>query len=432
MALRTYRLFRFLLMPLWLLAGLHCKDRGVEPAPERVTLTLIDVAVTEAYLHIAVTNPASNETLALERDGRTVMTFPAVADTHIADTALTQTTAYQYTARLVANNEATGTSNTISAQTLTPTSHSFSWQTFLLGDGNGSALYDVVLINDTLAYAVGEIYLSGDPLPYNLAQWNGETWNIQKVPYYFQGQPFYSPIRAVFAFTPDNIWFGIGNMIHWDGQTFTSVPLPSNVWGPYLINRIWGHAGEIWIVGNEGSIAYRSVSGTWQRLESGTTTRIIDIWGVVSSVTHTAEAFCSVSSFFTPGDRRILRISNQTRVDSIRWDTGTVVYSVWTSRGFPLFTAGQQVYVNQMGQWRSINTGMQVSTNSIRGLGLNDIVVAGDLGYLSHYNGEHWEVIGTDATAGYSTVRMLGNTLIAVGNKNGRGFINIGRRQGLQ
>ena len=39
------------------------------------------------------------------------------------------------------------------------TSHNYAWQTFILGDGNSSVLYDAAIINDTLIYAVGEIYL---------------------------------------------------------------------------------------------------------------------------------------------------------------------------------------------------------------------------------------------------------------------------------
>jgi len=34
------------------------------------------------------------------------------------------------------------------------TNHEFTWQTFTLGDGGSSVLYDVAIINDTLAYAV--------------------------------------------------------------------------------------------------------------------------------------------------------------------------------------------------------------------------------------------------------------------------------------
>ncbi len=39
------------------------------------------------------------------------------------------------------------------------TSHNYAWQTFILGDGNSSVLYDAAIIYDTLIYAVGEIYL---------------------------------------------------------------------------------------------------------------------------------------------------------------------------------------------------------------------------------------------------------------------------------
>ncbi|MBI3006249.1 MAG: hypothetical protein HYY49_12660, partial [Ignavibacteriales bacterium] len=39
------------------------------------------------------------------------------------------------------------------------TSHNFTWTIDTVGDGNSSVLYDVAIINDTLAYAVGEIYL---------------------------------------------------------------------------------------------------------------------------------------------------------------------------------------------------------------------------------------------------------------------------------
>ena len=42
--------------------------------------------------------------------------------------------------------------------TLDTTSHDFSWKTFTFGGGGGSVLNDVAIVNDTLAYAVGEIY----------------------------------------------------------------------------------------------------------------------------------------------------------------------------------------------------------------------------------------------------------------------------------
>jgi hypothetical protein len=54
------------------------------------------------------------------------------------------------------------------------TSHNFTWTLQKLGGASGSVLYDVAIVNDTLAYAVGEMYLNdsvgqNDPQPYNLA-----------------------------------------------------------------------------------------------------------------------------------------------------------------------------------------------------------------------------------------------------------------------
>jgi hypothetical protein len=62
------------------------------------------------------------------------------------------------------------------------TSHNYTWQLELLGNGAGSGVfYDVAIINDTLAYAVGELYMKDslgqdDPHAYNVARWNGRQW----------------------------------------------------------------------------------------------------------------------------------------------------------------------------------------------------------------------------------------------------------------
>jgi hypothetical protein len=266
---------------LFLFVNSSCKDDGTmppSPIPERVRLTLVDVAVKEVYLHISVINPAGNETLSLKRNGAVVLAFAAVSDTTIADTTLTQSTAYQYTAT-VQTNMPTGTSNIISAQTLAPTSHSFSWETILLGDGNGSALYDVALFNDTLAYAVGEIYLSGDPLPYNLAKWDGQQWQLQRVSYFFRGSLVTVPIHGIFAFSSSDIWLASGDAVHGDGSNWTGYDIRTIVGNQGLsFYRCWGvNASNIYFVGPLGSIA-RYNGSRWTQLESGTTTSILDAW----------------------------------------------------------------------------------------------------------------------------------------------------------
>jgi hypothetical protein len=75
---------------LLLLSAVSCEDGVQPPLPERIALTLVDVAVREVYLHVAVSAPAHNETLILKRDGATIASFAAVAETTFADTGLTR------------------------------------------------------------------------------------------------------------------------------------------------------------------------------------------------------------------------------------------------------------------------------------------------------------------------------------------------------
>jgi hypothetical protein len=61
---------------------------------------------------------------------------------------------------------------------------------------------------------------------------------IEKNTILYQGDSLYGPIYSVFAFNPDDIWFGIGSMIHWDGEKYwsigTSSVFPSLVPRPFI------------------------------------------------------------------------------------------------------------------------------------------------------------------------------------------------------
>lgn len=407
------------------LAGLAAEGCKKEPPVrpeiyERIKLTLIDVGVTEAYLHIAVSNPTGNETLTLQRNGATVLTLPAVADTNVADTALMQTTTYQYSSRLSANNETTGTSNTISAHTLAPTSHGFMWETVLLGDGNGSALYDVALINDTLAYAVGEIYLSGDPLPYNLAKWDGQQWELKRVTVMFRGSPVTAPLEGIFAHSDTDIWVMGSIPIHGNGITWLGYDIQTLVGGGATVSKGWGTPNDMYFVGRAGNII-RFTSGTWRRPESGTTTSILDAWGVTNAVTSATEVYCAAGN-------RLLKVRNGTRIDSVWWVGSRTLDGIWTHQGFPLFTSGDGVFENSSGECREVNIGASIYTNAIRGSSLNNIIAVGDFGLLAHFNGATWNPFFRNTGGDYYNVAARENLFIAVGGMNARGLIIIGRR----
>ncbi len=381
-----------------------CKDDGSTSTEilERITLTMIDVGVREAYLHIAVSNPTANETLALQRSGTTVMTFAAVADTNIADTALTQTTTYQYTATLQTANTTTGKSNTLAVQTLAPSSHDWHFTMDSLGVVS-STLYDAAIISDSCAWVVGEMYLPGDPILYNAAQWDGTRWNIMSIPYIYQGSPTYGTIRYLFAFGANDIWFG--NSTHWNGQQFHNVSLGGSIFVGIGSNKMWGSAtaGELYVVGNNGTIAYSPDRGsTWQRVESGTMVDLLDVWGTPdgSVVWACGYDYQSPRTILLRGVRGIWAIAYdgtasrvQIRPDSLSGafasvytpsNTGVLVGSSAGMYLAPQTTRGEAK------RFSFTPTFFPGFPNKLRGKGLNDLVIVGDYCFVSHFNGVAW------------------------------------------
>ena len=128
------------------------------------------------------------------------------------------------------------------------TSSNFTWTIDTIG-AEGSYLYDVSIVNDSLAYAVGELFPqdstggSNQSDLYNAAVWNGKTWTMTKVPYYYQGQPIYNPIHAVFALGSNDVWFAGNGVEHWDGHQYSNVDAVNSYGYGHLWQKIWGGGG---------------------------------------------------------------------------------------------------------------------------------------------------------------------------------------------
>ena len=158
---------------------MHFSCNPVEPT-NGLQIKLEDVSCTE--VRINVTGETGGEII-LNRDDKEVQRFTLLSSPQtIYDDSLLPNKTYTYQVFSIQNQGSPeGTSsNKITATTLDTTSNNFIWQTFTFGDpGAGSSnLNDVVIVNDTLAYAVGEIYLNDstgqpDPNAYNLIKWNG-------------------------------------------------------------------------------------------------------------------------------------------------------------------------------------------------------------------------------------------------------------------
>ncbi len=316
------------------------------------------------------------------------------------------------------------------------TSHNWMFQTFVLGVGNSSMLNDVAIINDTLVYAVGEIYLKDstgqlDPNAYNFARWDGKKWDLMRIWFYTvcgqQSRTSY-PASAIIAFSGSDVWIAMdGDQIaRWNGTSQTSTTcLPVS----FSVKKIWGeNSNSIYAVGDGGNILHYA-DDTWTKFSSGTTNQLWDVWGVFNPSTNREEIYCAA---LDPNlqHNTILRITDQTTIERLQWDSTISVGSVWTKDGSLLYACGEKLYRNKSGTWveDTITTDGYFFAGIVRGVADNDLFVVG-FNSVAHYNGKSWKVYPELALgADYYRVAMTKSTVVIVGWSEKGAIAIIGNR----
>ncbi len=402
------------------------------PSNQTLTLKLEDVSCTEAWVQLTTNNLQLPTTINILKNNSVAQTFSlSKSDTLIYIDSLFPNQTYKFKVALNTTNNPQPTTNEVLAQTMDTTSHNFTWQTFTFGEaGAGSStLYDVAIIDENNIWAVGEIYMNdslGNPDPnlYNLIKWDGISWKLERDYYNYQGSNFIAPLHSIFTFAINDVWVGSNQPMRWNGNVWQKWDLLGNIWNGW-INKIWASSSnDLYIVGNNGNIAHYQ-NGSWKKIESGTTSIINDVWGIMDNQSNVV-LYCPVSSFFVPGDKKILKIVEY-KVDSVTWNRDVRLYSAWAQNENFLYVCGEGVYVNKFGSWSQIDL-PSVGTNSVRGNNINDIIVVGDNGFITHFNGVSWKVLSTFSDKGYSKVCIKGDIVAICGNHQGRGIIEIGKR----
>jgi len=428
---------RIALCFLLLFASFSCKDSPSASDNIKVSLTLEDASCLEAWLRLKIENASAPYSVALSRDGNILATLNIFSsDTLLVDEGLAPSTTYTYRATLTLDNNIVVQSSDAPARTLDTTSHNWVFDPLvLLGDGGSSVLNDIAIINDTLAVAVGEIYVRDstgqiDPIAYSVAKWNGTAWSLQRL--YFGGASILAPIRGIYVLSPNEIWLAAGSIFRWDGVSsqaslsFSRLSLPDP---NATVEKLWGTSSlNLYGVGDVGTIL-RYNGTSWTRLESGTTLDVYDIYGIGGDVIAVA------AKQFVNLDRRILRLTPG-RVDSIP-STG-IPYSlngVWfTTRSHYVVGAGMYSApdLSSSTVWKALTP--QVTNYylyTIRGQGRNDIVSAGGFGEFLHFNGVSWRSYRNQLalpSGSYRSVFIRDNLCIAVGYNSPRATVVIGRR----
>lgn len=326
-----------------LLASACHKDNGPcltcpPPYIQSIILDSPSAELTTVEFQMHTTDSTHLGIVQLYRDSVSVFSKMILSiDTTITDTALLPSHRYRYKAYRLTGPTRTDSSAPLSISTMDTTSQNFTWEIDTLGDGNSSVLNDVAIINDTLIYAVGEMYKRDSTGqfeidPYNVAIWTGSRWRLQRL-YYQNGT---GPIRSVFAISETNVW--LDPWFHWDGQNFQQVPI-DQIFSGARINKMWGALSSLYAVGDNGFIAHYD-GRTWQKLESGTTRGINDVWGIEKPLNNNEDLYCAITAVADPQNSWIMKITNASQIDSVQWGAGREIVSLWTYNGSPLYVCG--------------------------------------------------------------------------------------------
>jgi hypothetical protein len=243
-------------------------------------------------------------------------------------------------------------------------------------------------------------------------------------------------VRGIFVFGMNDIWLAAGSIFHWDGissqaqLSFSRLTLPDP---NATVEKLWGTMGsDLFGVGNAATIVHNA-NGIWNRLESGTTLPINDIWGSRNSQANAWEILCVASNQFLNQGSALLSIRGLTVTSLPDSGLSWALNTIWFVSGRRYYIGGDGLYPsNTIGPVWSRDTMLPpYYKTAVRGNGVNDIVVVGAFGLVLHFNGATWQdyrsVTGL-ASGAYTRVAMRNNLFIAVGGTGTQAVVLVGRR----
>jgi len=437
---KSHPFFFFLLSFFFLFQSCEKNTTPLLSRQPQVSLTVEEVTCTEAWLRLTVTEKPEGANFQLLRGDSVVQQGELLAaDTLLYDDGLLPNRTYAYKALLLKDKKQIATSDERTVTTMDTTSHNFQWQTFEFPSPYGSAsLYDVAIINENDIWAVGEIYAdSAQPwLPYNAMHWDGSQWELKRITVklnYGGGNIITTdadPIKTIYRSFDGYIWFVSvsGGVTVYHGNKWDYLIIPYGE-GPGGANGIWGiTSSDLYFVGTNGNITYYNGS-SWQKLESGTTTNINDIWGKTDCRTGKTTILCTVSDRHQEGEYRLLSISGNTVRDTLNWPYQRRLYGVWFDKYTPVYIVGSGVYKYQNNEWENIPL-PNFFTTRVRGTAVNNLFVVGAFGMVSHFNGAKWFTYSqlSLSLGSYEGLAVKDNLMVATGLDHHQGIILMGRR----
>jgi len=442
--MKKHSLLLLIIIALITFTQFSCNTTG--PGPTRdVELSVSDVSCTEAWLNLTVNNLTSNTKVQLVRNSSVVNTINITShDTTLYDDSLSPNKTYNYQVIELQNGTAAAKSEMITAKTMDTTSNNFTWQFYILGNyltGNSSKLYDIAIINDTDAWAVGEIYENDSTGTYNSEHWNGLSWRPLKIMFplcdtsgNIQNSWTY-PTRGIFAISFNNIWFcSGGSLAHWNGKNFEEMCM-SLGYGNRNLTRLWGNNNQIYLTGTNGFIAQYS-NNIWQNTKTGTTEDLFDIYSNDGKTIYASGGnFNTYDGVLLKGENNRWQIVNEGKIinpnELFHPYFAGLAKTVWVSNTNTVYFGGNLLYRYKFGQYQLMKSlqGNYINgdvngeyfgfISQVRGTADNDIFLVGEGNTIRHFNGVRWQQLGMpyNYSSSYTwlSLSVKNNLVIVVG-----------------
>lgn len=333
-------------------------------------------------------------------------------------------------------------SNKVTATTLDTTSHNFTFTSWTFGTVGSSVLYDVAIINENNIWAVGEIMIADTSQNgytiYNALHWDGGEWELLRIPNYdYPNALIYGALQTIFAFSENDVWFcSYSNLVHYDGNSFTSkAQFMTSINFTGQVTKMWGtDKNNIYCVGRNGAI-YHYNGTNWQRIESGTSLNINDIWGDYNEKTQKWEVLAVASNIYSSFDKEVIKIKNTSPEILNKEGIDETLSSLWfiTNKKYYLVGSGTYEKTNLCDPiWKGDPLDItNYFENRVRASDVNDAVIVGAYGEAIHFNGFTWKSFFSETSLSNGTYLSVGihNDLItAVGYQSAQAVITVGAR----
>ncbi len=386
-----------------------CKS-PTEPISKGLSLKAADITCTEVWLNLNANNIPLPVNVTINKNDSLLFSITlTTVDTIIYDNNLSPNKAYTYQAQ-----SGNLKSETVTVNTLDTTSHSITWQKFVIGEFQ-STLYDVWGTDENNVYATGIVRLNGNA--YGMLHYDGNEW-----------QPVSSTGGyAIYGFGKNDIWTAGGGVFHFDGTTWKqidskivnsqAIPLDSILFYNTPYKAIWGtSSSNLYLVGGKGRVIY------W----NGSKASIIYDYNDPNDFSFSDINGTSTNNIWATGQKKSAFANLVFHYDGSLWrqDNSVPFYqevstTVFTPTYGQSIFGGVEVSIKKFDRWYNMIYPIGYVIGKIRGKSINDFFAVGDWGTVVHFNGLTWHYYSelyTPSGGANHGVFEIGNKIFVVGD----------------